>query len=260
MTTSQSAPPSASPTKPKRLYREVADQIATHIADGTYKTGARLPGERELATNFGVSRATIREAMIALEIVKLVEIRTGAGIFVIAHNDGRIGLIAEGDIGPGPFELTEARALFEGEAAALAAIRISEDELNELEHACREMSELVAQGKSTEEVEERFHLTVAQATRNSAILNTIDRMWVVRTAMPLWQKLHQLIGELQDEPGWTSDMHTVMDHRRILTALRARDADAARAAMRLHLDHIKENLLRASEIDGFDLVPTRMTK
>ena len=103
--------PAAAPVKPKRLYREVADKIAAYIADGAYKTGERLPAERELATNFGVSRATIREAMIALEIAKLVEIRTGAGIFVIARNIGHAAVIAEGDIGPGPFELTEARAL-----------------------------------------------------------------------------------------------------------------------------------------------------
>lgn len=148
------------------------------------------------------------------------------------------------------------RALFEGEAAALAATRISEDELHELEHVCREMSELVARGESGEEADQRFHMIIAHATRNSAIINTIDRMWVVRTDMPLWQRLHQIIRALQNEPGWTNDTHTIMDQRRILNALRARDADAARAAMRLHLDHVKDNLLRASEIDGLDPVRT----
>lgn len=253
MSTSPSKPPSALDSRHKRLYREVAEKIASLIADGTYKNGMRLPGERELATNFGVSRATIREAMIALEIAQLVEIRTGAGIFAIAHNNRHTAFIEEGDIGPGPFELTEARSLFEGEAAALAATRISEAEINALDDVCREMSDFIARGESAEDAERRFHMLIAQATRNSAIVNTIDRMWVVREVMPLWQKLHQIIRTLQTEPGLANDAHTIVDHRRILNALRARDANAARDAMRLHLDHLKEDLLRASEIDGLEI-------
>lgn len=236
----------------KRLYREVADQLTSLIASGEFKKGERLPAERELAGTLGVSRPTIREAMIALEIAGLVEIRTGAGIYVISDNTQARAEPAP-DIGPGPFELIEARAHFEGEAAAIAAARISETELQTLEEACQEMAQAIEAGLSAEAADHRFHMTIAEASRNSAVLATVQHLWSYRTRMPMWQKLHDVISDLSDTPGWTNDRHTLMDHRRILNALRARDADAARLAMRGHLDHVKAALLQASELEAIDL-------
>lgn len=244
------------PVAPKRLYQKVADQLSTLIAQGEFPVGTRLPAERKLAEELEVSRPTIREAMIALEIAGLVEIRTGAGIYVVA-NVARQESSPTEDIGPGPFELIEARTLFEGEAAAVAAVRISETELKELEDLCREMTVLIEEGKPTEWQDQRFHQAIAAATRNSAILSTIDQMWDFRTRMPMWQRLHTLISELEGQPGWTHDQHSILDHRRILSALRARDPDAARAAMRSHLDHVKEALLAASELEDVDLSNAR---
>jgi len=236
----------------KRLYQEVADTLIAAIGEGEYAVGDRLPAERKLAANLSVSRATIREAMIALEISGLVEIRTGSGIFVISE-----AAIAKSsgihDIGPGPFELIEARTLFESEAAAIAATRISELELQELDRVCKEMTRLMEAGELAEDIDHQFHHLIALATRNSAIVSTINQMWEFRTRMPMWGKLHALISQRQGEPGWSLDRHTIVDHRRILNALRARDASAAREAMRLHLDHVKEALLKASEIDAIDL-------
>lgn len=252
-------PAPASPMKTTRLYREVANRLAAQIANGTYRIGERLPAERELAQSFAVSRPTIREAMIALEIAGQVEIRTGAGIFVASTKPQPQASMLD-DIGPGPFELTEARAAFEGEAAALAATRISEGELQELEKACREMSASIERGESAEEADQRFHRIIAEATRNSTVEAAVNYMWTLRTRMPMWKKLHQVISELEGKPGWNNDSHTIMDHRRILNALRARDADGARQAMRSHLDHVKENLLKASELDAIDMSATPLTK
>jgi len=236
----------------KRLYQEVSDQLTARIASGEFAVGERLPAERKLAASLAVSRATIREAMIALEIAGLVEIRTGSGIFVIADSTAA-NCSPVDDIGPGPFELIEARMLFESEAAAIAASRISEQELQQLDSVCREMTVLMEAGHSAEDIDHQFHHVIAVATRNSAILSTIDQLWGFRIRMPMWAKLHALISEREGEPGWTLDRHTIVDHRRILNALRARDADAARAAMRMHLDHVKEALLKASELDAIDL-------
>src|SRR5580698_3553907 len=123
-------------TDTRKLYRQVADSIMAAIQSGDFKPGARLPSERDLAASFKVSRPTIREAMIALEIRGLVEARQGSGIYITAHPPVQIG---EDDLDIGAFELTEARRLFEGEAAALAATIVTEEQLEEMEAIIADM-------------------------------------------------------------------------------------------------------------------------
>jgi GntR family transcriptional repressor for pyruvate dehydrogenase complex len=100
----------------RKLYQQVAMTLAQTIRSSAYKPGQRLPSERDLAEQFGVSRPTVREAMIALEIRGLVEARHGSGIYVTQTPEVE-NTSLELDIGA--FELTEARRLFEGEACAL---------------------------------------------------------------------------------------------------------------------------------------------
>jgi GntR family transcriptional repressor for pyruvate dehydrogenase complex len=102
----------------RKLYQQVASTIMGSILSGKYKPGERLPSERDLAVAFKVSRPTIREAMIALEIRGLAETRHGSGIYVSDQPTASSNPV---DLDIGAFELTEARRLFEGEAAALAA-------------------------------------------------------------------------------------------------------------------------------------------
>jgi DNA-binding FadR family transcriptional regulator len=115
-----------------KLYRKIADSVADAIESGQYKLGDRLPTERELAEQFGVSRPTLREAMIALEMLGMIEARHGLGIYVTG-NVRPPAPSAEIDFEIGAFELIEARRLFEGEAAALAATSISDEQIGELE-------------------------------------------------------------------------------------------------------------------------------
>src|SRR6188472_4551181 len=89
----------------RRLYRQIAEQIASLIEAGEFARGARLPAERELAGLLGVSRTSVREAIISLEIAGLVDVRVGTGIFV---TPGQPGQSADADKGPGPFELLNA--------------------------------------------------------------------------------------------------------------------------------------------------------
>jgi len=233
----------------QRLYRDVADQISLSIKNGQFMPGDRLPSERELASLMEVSRPTIREAMIALEIAGQIEVRGGAGIFILEPNKETINLPS--DIGPGPFELIEARLHFEAEAAGLAAVRISESELLLLRDASEEMAVCVKRDESAEDADRRFHLIIASATGNSVIHSTIEQLWLFREKMPMWKKLHDIIAQLEDKPGWTNDKKTLLDHQRILNALRARNPQAARSAMRTHLEHVREALLVASEHDVF---------
>ncbi len=113
----------------ERLYQELARKLLADMANGRYAVGDRLPAERDLAAEYGVSRPTVREAIIALEVQGLVEVRVGSGAYVLR-------LPGRGDT-PGfhvtAFELTEARLLIEGESAALAAHHITDEELSGLE-------------------------------------------------------------------------------------------------------------------------------
>ena len=112
-------------TRENRLYRGVADQMREGILSGAYPAGGRLPPERELAQQFSVSRPTVREAIIALEAQGCVKIKSGSGVYVLPQGatkgDEGQSTIIEGSA----FELTEARALLEGEAAALAAAAVA---------------------------------------------------------------------------------------------------------------------------------------
>src|SRR5215468_4867299 len=113
-----------------RLYVRVASDLARQIANGRFAIGERLPSERNLAETYSVSRPTIREALIALELDGLVEVRMASGVYVRAtHPTG--GRWSEADIGP--FELVEARRCIEGESCALAAARVTDEQLAELD-------------------------------------------------------------------------------------------------------------------------------
>jgi DNA-binding FadR family transcriptional regulator len=105
--------------EPRRLYRQIADQIRGLIKTGEFPAGSRLPPERDLARQLGVSRPSVREALIALEVEGMVEVRIGSGIYVLAST---ATLPANGpDAAAGPFELLRARYVIESECAALAA-------------------------------------------------------------------------------------------------------------------------------------------
>lgn len=137
----------------RKLYRQVADSIMASIQSGDFKPGARLPSERDLAVSFKVSRPTIREAMIALEIRGLVEARHGSGIYITEHPPAQIGA---DDLDIGAFELTEARRLFEGEAAALAATTITAEQLDEIEAILDDMVKENARKQPGEMADRRF--------------------------------------------------------------------------------------------------------
>ena len=147
----------------KRLYRRILKKMLKLIDDGEYPVGGRLPPERELAERFSVSRPTIREAIIALEVLDRVEVKTGSGVYVLPFdpNGGRY------DPTISAFELTEARALIEGEAAALAATMITDEQLAELDATLAAMEDESEDGKLISENADRdFHAIIAQATNN----------------------------------------------------------------------------------------------
>src|SRR5215470_6317315 len=124
----------------RRLYRQIAAQLSALIASGEFAVGQRLPSERELAAQLGVSRPSLREALIALELEGLVEVRVGAGIWVTAA--GRTPGAPVQQEGEGPFELLRARWLIEGEIAAAAAREATVTDLASIRAALTEMERL----------------------------------------------------------------------------------------------------------------------
>jgi len=225
----------------QRLYHKVANQILELIDSGVFPPGTRLPGERDLAEKFGVSRVSIREAEIALQAQGRLDIRVGSGAYVL---DGG-GLLGRGMPKVGPFELTEARALFEAESAALAAPIITDEVIKELEGYIEAM---VGKGSdpslSHEEADRLFHLTIAKATNNAVIIYTIDNMWQMRTEAMKVQNVYESVCH-------SDDMLLENEHRAILEALRKRDSAKARTAMRAHFTRMIEALLVASEEEAY---------
>ncbi|WP_269715471.1 FadR/GntR family transcriptional regulator [Caulobacter sp. NIBR2454] len=225
-------------TASNKLYRRIADAIAEAIESGAYKVGDRLPTERELAEQFGVSRPTLREAMIALEMLGMVEARHGLGIYVTG---GSRPMTTSWDFEIGAFELIEARRLFEGEAAALAATTIDDEDLAELE---RLLALMTSQEEiKGEDADRDFHLLIARATGNGAIAATVENLWELRNRSPLARNILVRARGLGLEP-------RANEHRRVLDALRARDPVAARQAMRDHLERVIEHLLHATETEA----------
>jgi GntR family transcriptional repressor for pyruvate dehydrogenase complex len=220
----------------RKLYQQVASTIMGAIVSGQYKPGERLPSERDLAAAFKVSRPTIREAMIALEIRGLAETRHGSGIYVADQPSLQEGAA---DLDIGAFELTEARRLFEGEAAALAATQINDQSLDELEEIVTQMADENARGLKDWSADRSFHTAIARATRNSAISAVIENLLDMRHKSPLCVYMLERARRVGVQP-------RVSEHRRILMALRRRDPRAARNAMRDHLARVIEDVLAAT--------------
>lgn len=219
-----------------RLYQDVVRSLLDELAQGRYAVGNRLPAERDLALRYDVSRPTIREAIIALEVQGLVEVRIGSGAYVrrLPGDDDRPGFNVTA------FELTEARLLFEGEAAALAATQVTEADLAEIELLVQRIAEENRDPNGTEQADREFHLAIARATRNVAVYHAIENLWDLRSSSPEAALLHEKARHANVKP-------VVEEHTAVLNALRARDSNAARASMRAHLSAVLEGLLFATE-------------
>jgi DNA-binding FadR family transcriptional regulator len=226
--------------EPRRLYEQIARKIANDIAAGKLELGQRLPSERELAQVFGVSRPTVREAIIALELDDLVEVRLGSGVYV-THRQPPKGQPGAKDIGP--FELLEARRAIEGESCALAALRITDEQLVQLEKLLDEMKADLQHDDilMTEDADRRFHELIALSTQNSAIHTTIRMLWDVRFRSPQTHFLDDRVRERGMKP-------SIAEHAAIVRALRRRDPEAARAAMHRHLTRVLDGHLEHTEV------------
>ena len=217
----------------QRLYRQIAEQLRGLITAGEFASGSRLPAERDLARQLGVSRPSVREALIALEVEGWVEVRVGSGVYIRPQGQGN-GHARAGNghaAGPaewGPLELMRARELVEGEVAALAARHARKAQVAAMAGALERMQEDADAGVVPREGDELFHEAIAQACGNEVLRDTVVGYWQARSG-PLFARMSD---HFENPPSWTAAM---VEHRAVLDAIRDHDAQAARAAMHHHL-------------------------
>ena len=218
---------------PQRLYRQIAEQLRQLMASGEFALGSRLPAERDLAVQLGVSRPSVREALIALEVEGMIEVRTGSGIYV-RQNTGTKSTASTAELDDntpanwGPLEVMSARILVEAEVAALAAANAQKGDLKAIKSGLQQMKLEAARDEVPRQGDEAFHEAIAQACGNSVLLDTVQRYWMARNG-PLFERL----GDYFEHPAsWQT---AIAEHLEVMQAIEARDSSAARKAMQKHL-------------------------
>ena len=218
-----------------KVYEEVARQIERLILK-KLKPGDKLPSERELAEALDVSRSSIRDAIRGLELMGLVEPRQGAGTIVrevstdtlvnpfasiLKHKQALVG------------ELLDFRKMLEPPLAARAATHASPDEISEMEEILQRQEKRLSRGETTIAEDAEFHYSVALASGNSVVLKVLDIL------MDLLRDSRERSLQVEGRP-----QKSLAGHRRILAAIKRHDAEAAKAAMRRHIEDVEEIVLR----------------
>jgi len=233
--------------QPKRPYQEIGLFLRSQLAAGKYQIGDRLPPEREIAIQLDVNRSIVREAIIMLELEGLVEVRKGAGVFVIALPDDFPKTKTVEHVSQhsgGPFEMLQVRQLLESSIAEFAAVQVTPSDVVKMREALEmERRELARSGAEQYLGDENFHLAIAEATHNSLMVELFRQSWAWRENNPMWQQLHKRISNQEYRKEWLDD------HRQILAAMIKKDALAAKRAMWQHLENVKQRLMELSDVD-----------
>ncbi|PRD44813.1 GntR family transcriptional regulator [Phyllobacterium phragmitis] len=217
-----------------RRYLEIAQNLSDSITAGTYKTGDRLPPERELAATLQVSRTTVREALLALEIMRFVEIRIGSGVFVLPEN---LREKSRGELLPveevGPWEVLEARRMVEGESAFRAAQRATEAQIAALADCIERMEARIDDVPRFDQADAEFHMLIASAAGNSLIENYVAHLWRLRESA-LWDRWYDATRHPANR------RRSVEDHKAIYKAIKRELPEVAKTAMCAHIDVLAE--------------------
>jgi DNA-binding FadR family transcriptional regulator len=222
-----------------RLYRRIAELLETRIDQGLFPAGTYLPAERELAEQLAVSRTSVREALIALEVTGRVAIRQGYGVQVLAGPQ-RPAAQNPPEVDIGPIQIMEARRVIEPRIAELAAVNHRQENLDGMRAAMhRQDSAKSAASENYREGDRLFHVEIARASGNPAYEVVVSKLWEYRTK-PLFERFEQmLVGP--DRPG-----QTATEHQKIFEAIAAGDATAAGKTMKQHLDAVLSAFIKGS--------------
>lgn len=215
-----------------RLYEQIVQHVEQEILSGALVPGERLPAERDLAAQFGVSRASIREALSALQSRGLIESRQGGGTVVRVTPDTSLSMPLADQFARSGVAIRnplEVRAIFEPQTAALAAERATPAELATMRDLVRAQEVTVAAGRLGIDEDTAFHFAIAQASHNELIMTIVSHINEALRETREWS--------MRAESGTAC---SITYHRRILSAIEARDASAAQAAMAEHLRSVQD--------------------
>jgi len=230
---------STSESTAERTYQKIARHLKGQIVAGEYEIGDRLPAERELASRLGVSRASLREALLALEIAGVLEIRGGAGIFVLSNRN-----IPEHEINdflkgaPGPYEVMEVRRIIEGQTAYGATLKASQEQVDELEILVEKLLNTpLAEIEAFVMLDREFHIHIAKASGNSILLQMVHWLWDIDKG-PMWKRWYH------DQRSNEYRQRSRNDHNEIFLFIKNREAELARTAMTAHVDRLVHRFLK----------------
>lgn len=224
----------------QRLYEQVAGQVTDLVARGEFKPGDRLPPERDLAKLLGVSRPTVREAMIALEMAGLVEVRVGAGTFVTDKAKGNENNRLFEGAGSSPLELIAARRTIEPEVAALAARNATAAEIDTI----AETITMIGAAQDTPQhraADHLFHVRIGLASHNAVLTAIVDECWADMYS-PMFERVGAVTGLIASRCSPQQRDKTKLEHGDVYRAIAAHDPAAARAAMDRHLEGVERIL------------------
>ncbi|AFQ43116.1 FadR/GntR family transcriptional regulator [Desulfosporosinus meridiei] len=228
------------PIRTRKIYEQIVDQIGQLIAEGQLKPGDRLPSERELVERFQVSRASIREAISALEMMGLIEVRSGEGTYIRQVNIESVVtplawmLFIEKDT---DLELYEARKILEVQAAGLAAARADEDEINEMFAALEIMRKDLELHHLGEEADHYFHYAIARATHNKILFRLMNTL--SDTMKKALKTSRSKLYEHEDTPEKLFNEHFL-----IYEAIKNHDSEKAKKMMLDHLVGVENHLAK----------------
>ncbi|KGQ37301.1 GntR family transcriptional regulator [Gallibacterium genomosp. 1] len=226
-----------------RTYSKVGELLKKEISQGVYKIGDKLPTEREISERLGISRTIVREAIVMLEVEKLVEVKKGSGVYVIntpsnIKGDDRFVLP---DVGP--FELLQARQLVESSVAEFAAHVATKRDIQNLKEILTEEKAMLSKNIDDYTADRNFHLALAEITQNDVLIKFQEQLWEYRFNSAMWAQLHTHILEKNYHHLW------LKDHHEIFVSIQKKNGLLARQAMWQHLENVKQKLFELSDVE-----------
>jgi GntR family transcriptional regulator, transcriptional repressor for pyruvate dehydrogenase complex len=231
------------PIKQKKIYLQIIEQFLAQIEDNQFKPGMQLPSERDLADTFGVSRASLREALIVLQSMGLVEARIGQGTFIVDKQANAIQLPTI-SFDESPFTILSARKAIEPNISALAAIDHTDETIEKLETILNTVASDSEENPVLTEVfsegDRNFHLAIAKATENAILVSFFQSIYSLM-GQKLWLALMRKTSFAT--PGRWQEAQ--IEHRGVLEAIKSRDPVQAKARMQAHLERVEYLMLEA---------------